>query len=96
MRITRDIHTIAGRRELAVAICELSTKVGVQVIAEGIENRCELEACIQVGCKFGQGFYLGHPEFANAPPELLTAATIEDFSIELPQPTALERPGLCR
>jgi diguanylate cyclase (GGDEF)-like protein len=52
-----------GRRESSFArmIVDLATTLGLQVIAEGIESAEELEALLELGCEFGQGFYLGVP-----------------------------------
>jgi diguanylate cyclase (GGDEF)-like protein len=56
-----------GSRESSFArmIVDLSTTLGLQVIAEGIESAEELEALQDLGCELGQGFYLGVPDEAR-------------------------------
>lgn len=74
-QLIRDVDSAAGRRNTVQAICELAAKLGVKVIAEGIEHRRELETCLLLGCGLGQGFLLGHPEFAGPPLKRFEATT---------------------
>jgi EAL domain-containing protein (putative c-di-GMP-specific phosphodiesterase class I) len=46
---------------LVSAIVDLCNKLGARVVAEGIETRDELDACLAAGAHYGQGFYLGRP-----------------------------------
>jgi EAL domain-containing protein (putative c-di-GMP-specific phosphodiesterase class I) len=46
---------------LATALASFAAKTGVKVIAEGIETADEVEALIDLGVRFGQGFHLGRP-----------------------------------
>jgi PAS domain S-box-containing protein len=46
---------------LARALVTFADEVGVRVIAEGIETEEELEALIDAGFRYGQGFYFGLP-----------------------------------
>jgi EAL domain-containing protein (putative c-di-GMP-specific phosphodiesterase class I) len=54
-----------------VALCEaiivMAHKLGLRVIAEGVETRQQAELLTRAGCDFGQGFLFGHavpaPEF---------------------------------
>jgi len=41
----------------------LAQKLGLATIAEGIEEESQLEKCRELGCDFGQGFYIGRPMF---------------------------------
>jgi diguanylate cyclase (GGDEF)-like protein len=43
---------------------ELARKLGLDVIAEGIETPAQLEALRELGVELGQGFLLGHPAAA--------------------------------
>jgi diguanylate cyclase (GGDEF)-like protein len=47
-----------------VALCEaiivMAHKLGLQVIAEGVETRQQAELLRRAGCDFGQGFLFGH------------------------------------
>jgi len=46
---------------LAKSLVSFADEVGVRVIAEGIETEEELEALIDAGFRYGQGFYFGVP-----------------------------------
>jgi EAL domain-containing protein (putative c-di-GMP-specific phosphodiesterase class I) len=47
---------------LASALVTFSDEVGVKVVAEGIETEDDLDALIEIGFRYGQGFCLGYPE----------------------------------
>jgi EAL domain-containing protein (putative c-di-GMP-specific phosphodiesterase class I) len=47
--------------EMAAAITGFAEKVGLQVIAEGIETVEELDALQEIGFRYGQGFHFGVP-----------------------------------
>jgi EAL domain-containing protein (putative c-di-GMP-specific phosphodiesterase class I) len=52
-------------------ILELATDLNLGVVAEGIEHTGQLRALRQLGCGYGQGFYLGMPaELEAAGPRL--------------------------
>ncbi len=51
----------ARLRALVTAIVRLSHELGAKVVAEGIETADELEAVIETGAHYGQGFFLGRP-----------------------------------
>lgn len=42
-------------------VLDLANNLGLGVVAEGIESRGQLAALRELGCAFGQGFYLGLP-----------------------------------
>ncbi len=67
--VSKDIHLLRERERKAVqSLLQMSQDLGIQVLAEGIEIREELEACIKLGFDLGQGYYLGKPS-----PDLPTA-----------------------
>ncbi|MGH2358628.1 MAG: putative bifunctional diguanylate cyclase/phosphodiesterase [Candidatus Limnocylindria bacterium] len=43
------------------AILALGQRLGLEVVAEGIEDRGQLERLLALGCKLGQGFYFARP-----------------------------------
>ncbi len=52
-------------------ILELASDLNLGVVAEGIEDTGQLAALRQLGCGYGQGFYLGSPaELQDAGPRL--------------------------
>ncbi|HTN65154.1 MAG TPA: EAL domain-containing protein [Burkholderiaceae bacterium] len=52
-----------------LAMCEaiivLAHKLGIQVIAEGIETRDQRDLLAEVGCDYGQGYLFSHPLSAD-------------------------------
>ncbi|SNT37515.1 PAS domain S-box-containing protein/diguanylate cyclase (GGDEF) domain-containing protein [Noviherbaspirillum humi] len=63
-----DIATNPVHRTIAETIIVMAHKLGLSVIAEGIETRTQKEILQQAGCDYGQGFYFSHP----VPEEQLT------------------------
>lgn len=54
----------SGRRRVLVEmIVSLCSRLGSQVVAEGIETQEELEVVRKCGVQFGQGFLFAHPGF---------------------------------
>ncbi|WP_175424664.1 sensor domain-containing protein [Pseudoduganella umbonata] len=56
-----DIETNASHRTIAETIVIMAHRLGLEVIAEGIETRCQMEILAQAGCDFGQGYYFSKP-----------------------------------
>ncbi|WP_051324226.1 putative bifunctional diguanylate cyclase/phosphodiesterase [Candidatus Solirubrobacter pratensis] len=51
-----------GSREALVAgVVSLAERLGLSIVAEGIETAAQLAALRRLGCGFGQGFHLGRP-----------------------------------
>jgi diguanylate cyclase (GGDEF)-like protein/PAS domain S-box-containing protein len=61
----RDMETDAGNRTIAESIIVMAHKLGMQVIAEGIETIAQKELLIAAGCDYGQGFLFS----AAVPPQ---------------------------
>jgi len=59
--IARDIHLDQQRQALARALVGFAAELGVGAIAEGIETQAELDAMVELGLPYGQGFHLGRP-----------------------------------
>jgi len=57
----RNISTDAGSRTIAETIIMMSHKLGKKVIAEGIENREQLQCLSEAGCDYGQGYLFAPP-----------------------------------
>jgi EAL domain-containing protein (putative c-di-GMP-specific phosphodiesterase class I) len=58
---------------LLTSIVDLCHEMEAQVIAEGVETESELEASIQLGVDFVQGYVFGRP--ADPPPDLIWPGT---------------------
>jgi len=65
----RNIDESAEDSALAQAILKLAQTFKLEAVAEGIERRGQLDVLVQMGCRFGQGFYFARPQ----PIEDLTA-----------------------
>jgi EAL domain-containing protein (putative c-di-GMP-specific phosphodiesterase class I) len=59
--ITRDVDTDRSRRALAAALASFGEEMGIELIAEGIETRDELEALRALDVGHGQGYFIGRP-----------------------------------
>jgi EAL domain-containing protein (putative c-di-GMP-specific phosphodiesterase class I) len=59
--LVRGIHRSKGQRALASALVAFAADVGARVIAEGVEEKGELEALQDIGVPWAQGYYLGKP-----------------------------------
>jgi len=46
---------------LATAILQLAHHLGMQTVAEGVEDAVQVEALLALGCRFAQGFYFSRP-----------------------------------
>jgi diguanylate cyclase (GGDEF)-like protein/PAS domain S-box-containing protein len=58
---------------LARAIIQIADTLGHATIAEGVENDAQAARLYQLGCRLGQGYYLGVPLDARATEEMLRA-----------------------
>jgi EAL domain-containing protein (putative c-di-GMP-specific phosphodiesterase class I) len=60
--LVHGIDQALTRQELIQALCCGITDLGILLIAEGIETPAEARVCRHLGCRFGQGYLLGHPQ----------------------------------
>ena len=72
--LIKNIHQSLIKQELVRSLLQVGSRIGAQVIAEGIESEEEHRTLRSCGVRYGQGFYLARP----APP----------FPTLLPQTTA--------
>ena len=56
-----DIGPGGTNRPFMRMILDLAASLGLGVVAEGIETRAQMGSLREMGCGFGQGFYLGSP-----------------------------------
>ncbi len=97
-----DRRLIAGLTQqsrlfrLVTGIVELCTKLDAQVVAEGIETVEELEAVIDTGARYGQGYLLARPALplpAVTWPEQVTKARRLTRSIKVVRDPRAPHPG---
>jgi diguanylate cyclase len=67
----RDLHETSVSDRVIQAIVALTSGIGLDVVAEGIETEAQRERVVALGCKRMQGFLLGAPASAEATLELL-------------------------
>jgi EAL domain-containing protein (putative c-di-GMP-specific phosphodiesterase class I) len=75
MKLIRGINQAAARQDVVRALTTLCTRLGIRVIAEGIETPEEAACCRQLGCHWAQGFLFGHPLPASEQPRPRTRDT---------------------
>jgi EAL domain-containing protein (putative c-di-GMP-specific phosphodiesterase class I)/AmiR/NasT family two-component response regulator len=59
--LVRGIHQSRAQRALTSALQAFADDMGATVIAEGIEERAELDVLADLGVPWGQGYHLGRP-----------------------------------
>ncbi len=68
---------IPFRLEIIACVAELCRRLGVKLIAEGVETASELEAVRRVGINFIQGFYFARPSFKSLVPLSMISFDLE-------------------
>jgi diguanylate cyclase (GGDEF)-like protein/PAS domain S-box-containing protein len=58
---TDRIHTASADVVLLKGIIDLGNALGLDLVAEGIQNETQHQIVRQLGCQTGQGFYFGRP-----------------------------------
>jgi diguanylate cyclase (GGDEF)-like protein/PAS domain S-box-containing protein len=66
----KSLDTRNGNLAMAEAIVIMGHKMGLAVIAEGVETPGQRDLLASIGCDFGQGFFFAHP---------LSPSEFEDF-----------------
>jgi len=61
MALIRGIDSSEIRQSLVKSIVELCARLGMGVVAEGVETSAELHAVRMLGCGYAQGFFIGRP-----------------------------------
>jgi EAL domain-containing protein (putative c-di-GMP-specific phosphodiesterase class I) len=59
MSFIQQISSDSEIRAIVCAVIELARSLKIEVVAEGIETRSQLELLIAMGCDAGQGFFFG-------------------------------------
>lgn len=59
--LTRSIDIDRARRAMASALISFADEMGMVIVAEGIETQRELDTLLELGVRFGQGYYLAEP-----------------------------------
>jgi EAL domain-containing protein (putative c-di-GMP-specific phosphodiesterase class I) len=60
--LVAHIGTDARMARLVESIIGFARHLGLETTAEGVEDESMCTRLLEMGCEFGQGFYLGKPE----------------------------------
>ena len=61
--LIRNVHRQTLRaQQVLKSLVRMAQDLGIKTVAEGIELKEELEACVSIGFDLAQGYYLGKPE----------------------------------
>jgi diguanylate cyclase (GGDEF)-like protein len=60
-----DVFANRSTQDIVIAIIMMAKKLGIKVVAEGIENGEQLEFLRNAGCEMGQGYLLARPEIPS-------------------------------
>jgi len=61
----------AGCRVIVEIIIDLARKLGLQSVAEGVEDAAALKTLIDLGCDMAQGYYISRPMAADLMPQFV-------------------------
>lgn len=75
-----DMLSSPSDRAIVEAVIAMAHKLGIRVIAEGVETAEHCAALAQEGCDFGQGYHFAHPMPAEAFKALLERDALIDAS----------------
>lgn len=70
--LVREIGSQSASASVLSGIVALAHKIGVRIVAEGVEEPRELEALLAEGCDLGQGYLFSRPLSADAVSELMS------------------------
>ena len=65
MRFVRDAFRKKGDTRMIEIIIEIARYLGVLTVAEGVENKTQLDSLKQLGCDIVQGYYFSKPVKAD-------------------------------
>ena len=52
-------------RRIVTSIAQLALSLEMDIVAEGIEEKSQMDALRALGCQYGQGFYMVRPASAD-------------------------------
>jgi diguanylate cyclase (GGDEF)-like protein len=76
-----DIDTGSGRKAICGAIIAMAHRLGLNVVAEGVETLSQLEYLFLQGCDVAQGYFIARPLEAADAGALLRAAHTQPQSV---------------
>ena len=79
----RDLTTDADDASIVSAVISMGKSLHIQVVAEGVETREQLEFLQEHSCPEGQGFYFSHPVVAGEFSQMLGRSVVEPCSLQV-------------
>jgi EAL domain-containing protein (putative c-di-GMP-specific phosphodiesterase class I) len=76
MFLVRDIHTHGPRQAIVRGILQTCTDLGIDVIAEGVENTQEFAWFKSHGVELFQGYFFARPAFEILPGYAVPAESV--------------------
>jgi diguanylate cyclase (GGDEF)-like protein/PAS domain S-box-containing protein len=70
-----DTRQSSSERELTRAIIDLGKTLHMEIVAEGIEHRDQIDRLREMDCDLGQGYYFAEPRASDAIAAMLRAAS---------------------
>jgi EAL domain-containing protein (putative c-di-GMP-specific phosphodiesterase class I) len=67
MELTRDVHKHLAKQAIVEAIALVSKRLGIQIVAEGIETEVERDALYRMGIYLQQGYLYAKPQVDKLP-----------------------------
>jgi EAL domain-containing protein (putative c-di-GMP-specific phosphodiesterase class I)/GGDEF domain-containing protein len=90
---THKVHERADCRAICAALVALAGGLGIRVMAEGVEERGEVETLLGLGCSTFQGYFFAPPLSAEDFAEVaVDQGWLAGLDLEPPSTEALERP----
>ena len=65
--------------QILKSIVDMAYRLGLVIIAEGVETKEQSEILKSMNCNYGQGFYFHRPMSVEAAEELIQTIPIENF-----------------
>ncbi len=65
--IVRGLDRDPSRAAMAEMLVRFAARVGIRVVAEGIETESERASLVELGAEWGQGYLLGRPVIVDPP-----------------------------
>jgi EAL domain-containing protein (putative c-di-GMP-specific phosphodiesterase class I) len=60
-----DIHEYRTDHAIVQAVLVMAERLGIRVVAEGVETKDQLSALVELGCRFLQGYFFSPPISAD-------------------------------
>jgi predicted signal transduction protein with EAL and GGDEF domain len=80
-------------QEIVKTILSLGTNLGMNVVAEGVESREQVELLKSIGCEYAQGYFFSKPLDATGVIQTLETSEAQHYTLprEIPQVTGCDR-----